>query len=160
MINIAHGASSLDLLEYVTTFDFINPITSAQTYWYWTNYPDFTFKIDFTNNSPEIITNVALHVKTSSNNIVRIPASYNQTKDIWVATHPFQSEALPVNLSVTYDYIDYSMCDSLAYINTLEKNIGIPVIEDYDDTDDIFTYSMKSKSSDIALKCFFLLKRI
>lgn len=156
MINIAHGASSLDLLEYVTTFDFINPITSAQTYWYWPNYPDFTFKIDFTNNSPEIITNVALHVKTSSNNIVRIPASYNQTKDIWVATHPFQSEALPVNLSVTYDYIDYSMCDSLAYINTLEKNIGIPVIEDYDDTDDIFTYSMKSKSSDIALKCFFI----
>ena len=64
MINIAHGASSLDLLEYVTTFDFINPITSAQTYWYWPNYPDFTFKIDFTNNSPEIITNVALHVKT------------------------------------------------------------------------------------------------
>lgn len=95
-------------------------------------------------------------MKTSSNNIVRIPASYNQTKDIWVATHPFQSEALPVNLSVTYDYIDYSMCDSLAYINTLEKNIGIPVIEDYDDTDDIFTYSMKSKSSDIALKCFFI----
>ncbi|MCD7972114.1 MAG: chitobiase/beta-hexosaminidase C-terminal domain-containing protein [Candidatus Azobacteroides sp.] len=102
MINIAHPATSSDLCEYITEFDFQNPKSTLEPYWYWPEYPEFTFKIDFTNNDPEYVSDVTLYVSTSSGDIVPIPASYDQIKDIWLAKTDFESHSLPVNLSVDY----------------------------------------------------------
>lgn len=155
MRNTAHGASNLDLLEYTVVFDFLNPTTSSQVYWYWPSYPDFTFTIDFTNNSPSVVSNVALHVKTSSDEVVRLPASYDRTKDLWMATRPFYSGSLPLNVSVTYEYADYSLCDSIAYINELDKNIGLPAVDDFKNELGFTTYCMRSATSDIAMNCLY-----
>lgn len=102
MINTAHGPSSLALKEYNTVFDFQHPKQTMDPYWYWPSYPDFTFKVDFTNNDTAFVSNVKLYVKTSSNEIVPLTASYDKKKDIWVATSKFHSGSLPVNLSVEY----------------------------------------------------------
>lgn len=102
MINTAHPSSSLDLCEYIVEFDFQNPKAELPAYWYWPNYPDFTFKIDFTNNSPEYVSDVTLYVTTSAGSKVSVPASYDKEKDIWFATRKFYTNALPANLSVDY----------------------------------------------------------
>lgn len=102
MVNVAHPASSLDLCEYVTVFDFQKPKSQLPAYWYWPSYPDFTFKVEFTNNSPSIVSEVVLYVKTSAETLVKLPAVYDEKKDIWTASGKFYSEALPINLSVDY----------------------------------------------------------
>ena len=141
MINTAHPSSSLDLCEYIVEFDFQNPKSEMPVYWYWPNYPDFTFKIDFTNNSPQFVSDVTLYITTSAGSIVSVPASYDKEKDIWLATRKFYSNALPTNLSVDYKAetkteLDRSYIDECyTWINELEEedsnNSPIPTdIED------------------------------
>jgi acyl carrier protein phosphodiesterase len=103
MINTAHPVSSLNTCEYVTVFDFQNPISNIPAYWYWPSYPDFTFLIDFTNNDSTVVSNVTLHVKLSNNSIARLKAIYDKSKDLWIVSNKFYSNALPKNVSVTYD---------------------------------------------------------
>lgn len=115
MINVAHPASSLDLCEYVTVFDFQNPKAQIPAYWYWPSYPDFTFKVEFTNGSPEMVSDVCLYVKTSAETIVKLPATYDKKKDIWIASAKFGSEALPINLSVDYHANTQALIDKQGY---------------------------------------------
>lgn len=102
MINVAHPASSLDLCEYVTEFDFTNPGKKAKPYWYWPNYPDFTFLIDFTNNDTAMVTNVKLHVLLSNNRVTTLTPVFDNKRKCWVATTKFNSDALPTNVNVDY----------------------------------------------------------
>lgn len=104
MINTAHPATSLDLCDYVTTFDFFNP-QKQQPYWYWPSYPTFTFLVEFTNNDPEKISNVVLYVHTSSGSIVALNPIFNIDKQCWIVQHDFDSNSLPVNVSVDFDGI-------------------------------------------------------
>jgi len=106
MINTAHGASSLKPKEYVCTFNFINPMDEAEVYWYWPEYPKFTFIVDFLSNNPERVSNVIVKVKTVSGDIVPLRATYNQEKDRWIATGKFTTYTKPVNVSVAYDTND------------------------------------------------------
>jgi hypothetical protein len=115
-INTAHGPSSLALSEYNTVFDFQHPKETMPPYWYWPNYPDFTFKVDFTNNDPNFVSDVTLYIKTSSNEVVPITATYDKTNDLWVATRKFYSGSLPVNVSVGYKAENKSLLD-IAFLN-------------------------------------------
>ena len=85
MINTAHPSGSLNLKDYVTVFDFLNPTNEEKVYWYWPTYPDFTFIINLTNNDPEKVRDVVLHVKTTAGTVVNIPATYAARQDRWVA---------------------------------------------------------------------------
>lgn len=102
MINTAHTAADLSLYEYVTVFDFQNPSAKAPVYWYWPNYPDFTFCIDFADNDTTAVSNVSIDVQTSSGAIVPLKAKYDIGKKLWVANGQFHSQSLPVNVSVNY----------------------------------------------------------
>jgi len=102
MINVAHPATSLDLCEYITVFDFLDPPKKGGTYWYWPSYPDFTFKIEFTKNDPDLISDVILYVSTSAEDTEVLPATYDPAKQLWIATGEFDSYRLPVNVSVDY----------------------------------------------------------
>lgn len=155
MLNTAHGATSLALLEYETLFDFQNPNLSPQTYWYWPNYPDFTFIIDLTNNDSTIVSNVKVHVKTTANDIVAIRAFYDSDKDVWIAKKQFYSDALPVNLSVSYDYADYSIVDSLAFVNAIEKSYEKVSLADFVDENQVLTYSLCPLDNTLGVKCLY-----
>lgn len=102
MINVAHPASSLDLCEYVTVFDYTNPGKTSKPYWYWPNYPDFTFLIDFTNNDSTLISNVKLHVLLSNNTVSTLTPVFDGKRKCWVATAKYNSDALPTNVMVDY----------------------------------------------------------
>lgn len=103
MYNTAHTSSSLDLYEYVTVFDFLSPAEKGGIYWYWPNYPDFTFTIEFTINDPELVTDVELNVLLSNGEVVILPTAFDDDKQIWVATGKFpNSHALPINVDVEY----------------------------------------------------------
>lgn len=103
MLNTAHTASNLTLYEYTTVFDFLNPSSKSPVYWYWPSYPKFTFLVDFTNNDPEIVENVHVHVLMTDNNVRTIPATFNKSLKKWIASDDFNNGTLPMNCSVTWD---------------------------------------------------------
>lgn len=109
MINIAHPSTSLNTCEYVTEFNFLDPLSKEPIYWYWPNYPDFTFKIEFTNNDPKVVSNVVLSVYTSDGDIVKLPTSYDEKNKLWVATGQFTTSGLPINVGVSYSYISFDL---------------------------------------------------
>lgn len=104
MINVAHTSASLELREYITVFDFQNPAKKGGIYWYWPQYPDFTFMIEFSNNDPNLISDVRLNVLTSAGDTETLTAAYDKIKKAWVATGKFDAYRLPVNVSVRYKY--------------------------------------------------------
>lgn len=127
MINTAHTSANLKLHDYVTVFDFQNPSTSIPSYWYWPNYPDFTFLVDFTNNDPDRISNVVINVLTSDNKIVSLDAEYNKKKNCWVAVAPFKASSLPVNLDVSFNADkDFVFDDQILsdYNESIKNEIG------------------------------------
>lgn len=104
MLNISHRKGNY--FEESTVFDFQNPSTSIPAYWYWPDYPEFTFIIDFTNNDPEIISNVKLYVETCNGKQVPLRASYDKRKGQWIASGKFGSWSdydIPANVSVDFD---------------------------------------------------------
>ena len=104
MYNTSHRVGGA--YEEKTVFDFLNPATSIPAYWYWPDYPDFTFTIDFTNNDTTLISNVKLWVKTCKGNQVPLKASYNKRKGMWVASGKFGSWSdydIPANVSVDFE---------------------------------------------------------
>ena len=113
MYNTSHRVGGA--YEEKTVFDFLNPATSIPAYWYWPDYPDFTFVIDFTNNDPAVVSNVKLWVETCKGKQVPLKATYNAGKDIWVASGKFGSWTdydIPANVSVDFD------CDTEAKVET------------------------------------------
>lgn len=102
MINTAHPASNLDLCEYVTVFDFVNPAQESPIYWYWPNYPDFTFKIEFTKSKTQNVESVTLDVITEKQEIIRLKALYDEDKKIWIANNQFHTGNLPINVKVNF----------------------------------------------------------
>lgn len=104
MINTAHPSSSLNLCEYVTTFDFTNSEIPG-TYWYWPSYPKFTFIANIDSGNGNKIADVTIYALTEREKWVPLKAVYDSTLNRWVATENFYSGELPVNVGVTYRYI-------------------------------------------------------
>lgn len=103
MINVAHPATSLDLCEYVTEFNYLAPAAKSPVYWYWPNYPTFLFKVEFTKNDPTVVSNVKVNAITNSGKVVPLSAVYDTNKHIWVAKGDFDTYNLPINVHVDYD---------------------------------------------------------
>ncbi len=104
MINISHRVGNY--YEEKTVFDFQNPPKSIPAYWYWPDYPEFTFLIDFTNNDTTAVSNVVLHVKTAKDNYVPLKATYDDQKNLWITSGEFgdwNNYDIPVNVAVDFD---------------------------------------------------------
>lgn len=113
MYNTSHRVGGA--YEEKTVFDFQNPASSIPAYWYWPDYPDFTFTIDFTNNDTALVSNVKLWVETCKGKQVPLKASYNARKGMWVASGKFGSWSdydIPANVSVDFD------CNTKAEVQT------------------------------------------
>lgn len=83
-------------------WDFVKGTVNNRSYSFADN--DFTFRIDFSNNSPEIIKSVILHVHTDKHNTYKITAQYNAENDCWTAKQYFNMSTTggPINVSVEY----------------------------------------------------------
>ena len=100
MLNTAHPATSLALRQYVTTFNFLHPQTRLAPYWYWPDYPDFTFLVDFSNNGAVNPDDFELIVFTSDNKYISLKPVYNLRRKCFVVTHKFYYYALPISVNI------------------------------------------------------------
>lgn len=101
MINTAHNSQSLNTCEYVTEFDFKEPAGESPVYWYWPKYPAFTYKVIYTDNSPDKVKHSEVIVKTTDGNTRRVNTVYDPASDSWVGSTDFRSaSSLPANVSV------------------------------------------------------------
>ena len=83
------------------TFDLLNGTNSAASYMFY-HETDFTFIINFTDNNPDIVSDVTLYVFTDHNEIKQLKATYNEKIDKWCASGKFDSNNLPTNVSVDF----------------------------------------------------------
>lgn len=102
MVNTAHPAADLSPKEFSTVFPFDGSPKPQRNYYYWPQYPDFTFLIDFTRNDPEVISAVELIVFTEDGGHVTLPTSFDASRQCWVASYAFPQNSLPVNVDVDY----------------------------------------------------------
>jgi hypothetical protein len=106
---------------FESVFDFMNPKSSATK---WTvYYPDkkFTYTIDFTDNSPEKVSDVVLYVHTADGRKVPLEAEYDEVKDTWCASIDMGHSSdgyYPVNCSVDFTAITEVQMDGNLFDDT------------------------------------------
>ena len=109
---------------YESVFDFQNPSTKPNQ---WTvYYPEkkFTYTIDFTNNSPEKVSNVILYVHTADGQIVPLYPTYDEQKDVWVAEIDMgnrNDSYYPVNVSVDFNMNTDFVLDAVNFDDKLHE---------------------------------------
>jgi hypothetical protein len=91
-------------------FDILNSKTSNTSYEFYKK-TDVTFIIDFTNNNPEIISDVTLYVYTDQGEVIPLTVVYNEKADKWIAVKEFDSHNLPVNVSLDFEANYVKFCD-------------------------------------------------
>lgn len=82
-------------------FDFENNKTSDASYMFYTG-TDITFVADLTNNDTTVVSDVKIYVFTDKDEVRELPAVYDAKNDKWVAVSRFESNNLPINVSVDY----------------------------------------------------------
>jgi len=82
-------------------FDFINP-KPTESYTVSSAF-DFTFLVKFDGDSSNL-KNVYVTTKGVSNDIVKIPVTYDRDKDMWIGKHHFTSSTAPVSVGASWDY--------------------------------------------------------
>ncbi len=169
MINVSHRVGNY--YEEKTVFDFQNPAKSIPAYWYWPDYPEFTFLIDFTDNDTTKVSNVVLYVKTTKDNYVPLNATYDKNKNLWIASGKFgdwSNYDIPVNVAVDFDcnsnvlgdaeivYDIISQCDEV-FCNDIEldelirkisnDNLAFQDLYDYLDIENTGTFVLPANLS-------------
>lgn len=100
---------------YELTFDFLNPSGQNENYIYYIYNKMFTFTIDFTDNSPDKVSNVVLYVKTAKGKWIPLTASYDSQQDLWVAAGEFGNMYdgdLPINVAVDFHSNNQTLVDN------------------------------------------------
>ncbi len=101
MVNTAHNSQSLNTCEYVTEFNFKDPAVESPVYWYWPNYPTFTYKVVYADNSPDRVKNSEVDVRLTDGNTRKVKTVYDPASDSWVGSTDFPDAAsLPANVTV------------------------------------------------------------
>lgn len=100
---------------YESVFDFQNPSSTPNKWIVYYPKKVFTYTIDFTNNSPELVSNVILYVHTADGKKRPYSATYDDKKDLWVVNCDLgnrSDQCYPVNVSVDFDAVTDIYIDS------------------------------------------------
>ena len=81
------------------TFDFENSTTNSNSYSFYTA-TDFTFVADLTANNNTAVSGVTFYVFTTQNDVRKLTGFFDEKQSRWVAVSKFDSNCLPVNVSV------------------------------------------------------------
>lgn len=137
---------------YESVFDFQNPSSKPNQ---WTvYYPKklFTYTVDFTNNSPEKVSNVVLYVHAADGRVVSLYPTYDEKKDVWTADLDMGNRSdgyYPVNVSVDFDALSEVQIDR-KHFNSLfdELTINQQTISELDAQIDILTKNLDAENTD------------
>lgn len=83
------------------TFDFETGKSYPKYYYYYTT-AEFTFTVDFLDNSPSAVSNVVIYAYNYRGGYTAIPAQYDSDTGKWIGLQAFSSEDTPVNVSVDF----------------------------------------------------------
>ena len=109
----------------ISEFDFQNPKTTPTPWIVYYPKKVFTYTIEFTNNDPEVISNVILYVHTADGRFVPVNATFDENKGMWYAEIDMGKSPdnyYPVNCSVDFDYNSIACIDSDEYNNCINSN--------------------------------------
>ena len=121
--------------QYNIVFDLINATVTPNSYYFFpyksfpnwhgsgTEPKEFTFIVDFTNNSPEIVSDVVIYVYTDNNNIIPLTAEYDEISNSWTAVSEFSEGNLPINVSVDYLKANSMVVDNKEHLNSQIEEI-------------------------------------
>ena len=109
-------------------FDFENNKTSETSYMFYTG-TDVTFVADLTNNDTTVVSDVNIYVFTDRDEIRQLPATYDAKKDKWVAVSRFESNNLPINVSVDYTSITLISIDNAILKSAKDELLNFHQIE-------------------------------
>lgn len=101
-------------------FDFEEPDKEDKYYYY--SFGRFTFVINF--NRPREVNNVLLYVHTTDGSIRAFPASYDEEKNIWFVAADFDTNALPLNVSIDFDLNIINHFDSNLFNQAFEGDLN------------------------------------
>ncbi len=104
MINQAHLPSTMTLAEYVTEIDYKNP-KPLDAYLYWPNYPDFTFRVEFTGGDDTVLSDVYVVTQGNDGEIRKIPMIYDEVTLSWLGHARFTSHEIPQKIAVDYKMV-------------------------------------------------------
>ncbi|MGM9810573.1 MAG: leucine-rich repeat protein [Paludibacteraceae bacterium] len=108
-------------------FNLEEGITTPKSCIFWD--AEFSFAVNFVDNSPQCVDNVYVYVYTSDNQVVKCKATYNSSRDRWVASHEFASPTLPVNVSVDYETLCHSQKIDESEIKRVSEGDFLSAIE-------------------------------
>ena len=128
MVNTAHN-TSVRPCEIVTVFNFEDLTTSDNSYKYWPRYPDFTFIADLTANDTVMVKGVTFYIHTTSKQVRVLKGFFDENLSRWVAVGKFESNSLPVNVSVDIDaettvaVDDLQMAETVNALGTMQTEL-------------------------------------
>lgn len=93
------------------TFDLEHGRVSESSYMFYTG-TDITFTANLSDNSPEKVNGVTINVYTDKQQWFKLQATYNSRIDRWVAVHRFESNNLPVGITVHVDALTPACIDA------------------------------------------------
>lgn len=92
-------------------FDLEHARVSDNSYMFYTG-TDITFAVDLSDNDPEKVNGVMVNVYTDKQEWHKIPATYNARINKWVAVRRFESNNLPIGLTVNIDALTPAYVDA------------------------------------------------
>ena len=147
---------------YEIVYDFITPSSESQYYIYYIWNKVFTFTIEFTNNSPDIVNDVVIYVKTGTDNQISLEAEYDSIQDLWVTSGEFGNMYdgdIPVNVSVGFAFLSETLADTLAYYSVFNNVYeGAEVQWLSTDSTGVYTFSVTPDDESMAYECIVLSK--
>ena len=84
------------------TFDFQNPSDKVEAYSWNPHKNVYTFTIDFTNNDPDLVSDVVLYTKFQNGKWDALDATYDEKQKLWVAAGEFSGGSGVVNVRVGF----------------------------------------------------------
>lgn len=104
-------------------FNFETNKIEPSNYMFYTQ-TDLTFMVDFTNNSPEKLSVVMLHLFTQDGRVLNLPCTYDENKDIWYGTVNCGYNDLPVNMSISYSTLGSGQLNRNNYEGAFSSTIN------------------------------------
>ena len=101
-------------------FDFTNLTIDNPGYMFYTRTM-LTFVADFTDNSPERLSDVVLWTLGSNNTETPIPMSYDAATNKWIGSQEFDYYGAPVNLTLEYSYNGQKVFDRKQFSDFIDE---------------------------------------
>ncbi|MBO7545446.1 MAG: chitobiase/beta-hexosaminidase C-terminal domain-containing protein [Paludibacteraceae bacterium] len=115
----------------VVVWNYLTGKTSSRSYSFYTE-TNFTFKVRFSNNSPQYVQEAILQVYTDNNAVHSVPLTYDASLACWVGNKVFGAGALPVRVGVKARINSEVKADSQQIHDWLTRTAVDPIVVDDD----------------------------